>query len=73
MKKLDDLEIMVSPLTHNIYAGYRNQKGMATQKVDITKAVVAAVMQHMDKGPIAEYECAAGTLRFVVKKEANHA
>jgi hypothetical protein len=64
---LDRLEILVSPLTHNIYAGYRNKNGTSTNKVDVTKAVIAAVMQHMDKGPIEEYECAVGTLKFVRK------
>ncbi|WP_339317944.1 hypothetical protein [Paenibacillus sp. FSL R10-2734] len=59
------MEVWCSPATGIIYAGY-TKNGVSIQKIDVTKYVVNAVMQHMhvrDKN----YECAVGELIFVPK------
>lgn len=59
---LEKLKIWCSPVTGTIYAGYE-KNGAATQKVEVTKQVVDAVIQHMDVTN-RDYECVAGELMF---------
>lgn len=63
--KIENIKVWCSSLTGTIYAGY-TKNGVATKKIDVTKQVVNAVMQHMHVSD-TNYECTAGELVFVPK------
>lgn len=62
--KLDDLKVWVSPITNKIYVGTVGKDGTAKQKRDVTKEVIATVMQHLDQQKPITYTCEAGELTF---------
>lgn len=61
---LDSLQIVASPLSGVIYAGYSRDGGKSFyKKVDVTQQVVNAVSMHMHlTGKV--YECISGELVF---------
>ncbi|WP_371380873.1 hypothetical protein [Sporomusa aerivorans] len=70
MKNLEELKIWVSPLSHEIYAGFVDKDGtVATNKVNVTEMAITAVMLHLDVEQ-CEYGCRAGRLRFISTEDA---
>lgn len=65
------IEISCSAMTGKIYLTKVNVRGNVTEKTDVTKQIINAVMQHMDVTK-EEYECAAGDLIFKPKGEIHH-
>ncbi|MCR8641436.1 hypothetical protein NV379_02090 [Paenibacillus sp. N1-5-1-14] len=63
---LNNLKIRVSPITNTIYAGYTTGNTVRN-KIDITKQVYNALMQHMDQDREIEILSLAGTITFAPK------
>lgn len=68
MDNLDDLEIAVSPMTNNIYAGFEQSPGVFKDKTQVTEQVIGATAMYMDD-EYKEIDFPAGKLKWEPKDE----